>query len=232
MDTYCVIKLLHYIVGDLMLRADMHIHTKYSYSAKGKRECWNEPKKILKMAAKKRLDIIAITDHHTIRGGLEVKKLNKSKDLTVIVGSELRTNFGEFIAYNLNEEIETHDFYEAYDKAKSQGAVITIPHPFDKFRRSKLNEEGRNFLVKRKVMIEGINARTWNRYNKKAQAFAKKHRLRMTAGSDAHLLWEIGGAITYYKSVDDIGKPQGIKLETFPYRCLLPFAYTAVIKRI
>lgn len=58
------------------LSIDMHVHTKYS------KDAIIEPKKI-----KTKLDGLAITDHNTIKGGLEVQKYLKDK--IVIVGSEI-----------------------------------------------------------------------------------------------------------------------------------------------
>ena len=50
------------------MKFDLHIHSKYSHDGV------MEPKKIVDIAIKKKLDGIAITDHDTIRGGLESKK--------------------------------------------------------------------------------------------------------------------------------------------------------------
>ena len=73
------------------MRYDLHMHT---YRSK----CSNlRPDVILKLAKKKGLDGIAITDHHEIRGALEVKKLNKDKDFEVIVGEEISTNYGDVL---------------------------------------------------------------------------------------------------------------------------------------
>ena len=57
-----------------MKKYDLHIHTNYSSCSR------INPKKLLKIAKKRGLDGIAITNHNTIQGGLEVKKLNKDKN--------------------------------------------------------------------------------------------------------------------------------------------------------
>ena len=62
------------------MKYDLHMHTHYS-------RCSNlKPQTILKLAKKRRLDGIAITDHHEIKGALEIKKLNNGKDFEVIIG--------------------------------------------------------------------------------------------------------------------------------------------------
>ena len=51
-----------------MMKYDLHMHTHYS-------KCSNlKPDTILKLAKREKLDGIAITDHHEIKGALEVKK--------------------------------------------------------------------------------------------------------------------------------------------------------------
>lgn len=59
---------------------DFHIHSKFSYDS------LLSPKRILRIAKKRGLDGIAITDHNTIRGALEASKFNNS--LSVIIGSD------------------------------------------------------------------------------------------------------------------------------------------------
>jgi len=51
---------------------DFHIHSKFSYDS------LLSPKRIVRIAEKRGLDGIAITDHNTIRGALEASKFNKS----------------------------------------------------------------------------------------------------------------------------------------------------------
>ena len=80
---------------------DLHIHSKYSFDS------LLSPKTILKVAKKKGLTGIAVTDHNTIRGGLEVKEINKDRDFTVIVGSEVQTEIGDIIGLYLSDEIKS-----------------------------------------------------------------------------------------------------------------------------
>ena len=66
------------------MRYDLHMHTYHS-------KCSNlKPKTILKLAKKNKLDGIAITDHHEIKGAIEVKNLNKNKDFEVMFYPQMR----------------------------------------------------------------------------------------------------------------------------------------------
>ena len=53
---------------------DLHIHSKYSFDS------IMSPKRIVKVAQDNGLDCIAITDHDSIKGGLEAKKYENEKE--------------------------------------------------------------------------------------------------------------------------------------------------------
>ncbi len=71
------------------MKADLHIHSKYSgiggYWKLRYYDSVEEPRNILKYAKKKNIDIIAITDHNTIRGGIEGKKLVRNLELRLLL---------------------------------------------------------------------------------------------------------------------------------------------------
>jgi predicted metal-dependent phosphoesterase TrpH len=82
----------------IYMKYDFHTHTKYSADG------YIEPKILVKVAAKVGLTGIAVTDHNTIKGGLEAKKY-ENNEIEVIVGSEILTDKGEVIGIFLTEEI-------------------------------------------------------------------------------------------------------------------------------
>jgi len=49
----------------------------------------NKPLEIIKTALKKGINAISVTDHNTIKGSLEAKKLSKEYNILVITGIEL-----------------------------------------------------------------------------------------------------------------------------------------------
>ena len=62
-----------------MCKVDTHVHTKYSGNSKKIPvipDCISRPDKILKYADKRGIDFLAITDHDTIKGGIETKNLH------------------------------------------------------------------------------------------------------------------------------------------------------------
>ncbi|MGB7001848.1 MAG: PHP domain-containing protein [Halobacteriota archaeon] len=168
------------------MKYDLHIHSKYSSDGV------LELEKIIKIATKRGLNGIAITDHNTIKGGLKAKKY-ETDDFKVIVGSEIMTERGEIIGLFLEEEIKSKDVQDVISEIDEQNGITVIPHPFDELRHSAFHpaEEDAKFID----CIEGFNSRCiYQKYNKKAVEFAMKHNLTITAGSDAHFSNEIGNA--------------------------------------
>jgi len=168
------------------MRYDLHIHSKYSSDGV------LDPEKIVKIAIRRGLNGIAITDHDTIKDGLKAKKY-ENDDFKVIVGSEIATERGEIIGLFLEEEIEPGDVQAVILEIKNQNGIIVVPHPFDELRHSAFHptEEDAKLID----CIEVFNSRcVFQKYNDKALEFALKHNLAITAGSDAHFANEIGNA--------------------------------------
>ena len=80
-------------------------------------------------------------------------------------------------------------------RVKAQGALVYIPHAFDRIRPSALKRETLERILPDIDIIEVLNSRCIiPRDNAKARHFAKKYRLLTSAGSDAHTPGEIGNA--------------------------------------
>ena len=165
---------------------DLHIHSIYSKDAILK------PERIIKMAKKKGLSGIAITDHGTIKGALKTKSV-AFDNFMVIVGAEVQTDKGEIIGLFLNEEIKSRKFAEVIDEIKDQDGITVLPHPY-KNRQCDPKD-----LVEMVDLVEGLNARTSKELNYRAQNLAKNFGLPIIAGSDAHTPFEIGQAQTIIK---------------------------------
>lgn len=144
------------------------------------------------------MDGFAITDHNTIQGALEVKKLRKDREIEVIVGEEVLTDSGELLVYYLNKGIPQGPLPEVLDAARSQGALVALAHPTDLLRRHFPAETVRRWR-QRFHAVETFNSRTlWPMFNDSAFQVAKANGLARIAGSDAHFSYEIGGAVTLF----------------------------------
>jgi hypothetical protein len=178
-----------------ILKADFHIHSHFSADSD------MAPETIIKTAKQRGLDIIAVTDHNTIRGGLETQKIAKA--LIVFVGAEIKTKVGEVIGLNLKKDVPPYlSLAETCSLIRGQGGLVFIPHPFDKFR-SGIGKEMEK-IIDFVDAVEVFNARTMaNRFNKEAMEFAQKHKLPFFAGSDAHFTNELGMAFMLIDSKKD-----------------------------
>jgi len=172
------------------MKFDLHIHTQYSMDSSSK------PERIMKIAKKRGMDGVAVTDHNNIRGWNHMIDAAKKFGLMLVLGEEvrIRDNNGsyEILGLFLNDRIKARDFDEVVDQIKEQGGIACLPHPFDPF---KVKFKDRDSLAKKIDAVEVFNARCpLPIYNEKALVFAKKHKLGMTAGSDAHTEQEVGRA--------------------------------------
>jgi len=178
------------------LKIDLHIHSQYSTDGLSK------PESIVKRAKKKGLDGIAITDHNNTQAWKPLLSLAKKHGLLVVKGEELKVKehgekIGELLCYFLQEEITALELPEIIDAAKQQDAPLFIAHPFDLFR----NKWKRMGYWKELHGIEAFNSRCiLNSWNKKAMKFARENHFPVTAGSDAHVPWEIGHAFIECKA--------------------------------
>ncbi len=169
-----------------MLKADLHVHTRYSPDS------ISSPEQIVQRCLEIGINCLAITDHNSIAGALETKRIAPFK---IIVGEEILTNQGEIIGYFLSEEIPPHlSPEETVKRIKAQGGLVCIPHPCDSLRpQSRLQRRALERIMPQVDLIEVFNSRTLLfRDAARARQLADKHGLPGTAGSDAHVVQEIG----------------------------------------
>ncbi len=193
------------------MKYDLHNHTHYS-------KCSNlKPELLLKLVRKRGMNGIAVTDHNTIKGALKVKKLNKDKNFEVIIGDEVKTNYGDVLTYYLQEEIKSREFFSVVDEVKKQDGLIAIPHPFRTSTNPELKFRYPIEKIKNKIdAIECFNARMLPGNNEKAQRLAEKLNIPGIAGSDAHFRFEIGRAYTVFN--DNLSLRKAIKQNKTRYK--------------
>jgi hypothetical protein len=169
---------------------DLHIHSKYSGHSLLK------PQDIARIARRKGLDGVAITDHDEIEGAVELKT-----DFPTIVGEEISSDEGDIIGLFLNEKVSEGPALDVIDKIRSQGGLVVMPHPFDSMRREALRSEE---ICRKGDLIEVFNSRVIRKEdNLKARDFARRVGLPGIVGSDAHSSMEIGRCWMDIASADD-----------------------------
>lgn len=175
---------------------DLHSHTLWS------KDCLTPFETIIRKCEQRGVDRIAITDHNTAEGALAFQKIAPN---LVIVGEEIMTPQGEILAYFVQESVPAGlSPEETIRRLRDQGAVISVSHPFDRYRKGAWREEDLSRIMGLVDAIEVFNARCVRpEDNQLAAAFAQRHGLIGTAGSDAHTPVEYGRAMTRLQPFHD-----------------------------
>ena len=167
-------------------KIELHCHTAASPDS------FVKVKDLIKIARKRGLDRLVITDHNTIAGALYAKTLDPE---LIIVGEEILTTRGELLAFFVKEEIPKGlKPLEAIKHLRDQNAFISVSHPFDRLRHGWELVD----LIEITPLVDAIeifNARSFiSTINEEAKEYARANNLKGTIGSDAHTLVEVGRA--------------------------------------
>ena len=168
-------------------KVELHSHTLYS------KDCLIKLDDVIRTCQQRGIDRIAITDHNTAAGGLELAKL--APDL-IIPGEEIMTTEGEILAFFVKETVPAGlTPAETIKRLRDQGAVISVAHPYDRVRKGAWVESELLKIVADVDALEVFNARCiFPEDNAKALAFAQEHSKPSTVGSDGHITYEYGHA--------------------------------------
>ena len=171
----------------MIYKMDSHIHSEYSPDSKSK------IKDIIKTAESRNIDIIAISDHNTVEGLKEARKLTKNNEILAIPSIEISALEGHILGFGCEENIKRDlPGGETIDLIHDQGALAIIPHPYCFYRHGLLCKADYKDL---KIdAIETRNARFIAGYcNRKAKNLSEKENYPGLGASDSH----------YYKFVGD-----------------------------
>jgi len=171
-----------------MMHVEFHCHTIFS------KDSLTSPQKLVETCRRKGIDRVVVTDHNTIAGAQTAQKLDPE---LVIVGEEILTTKGVILAAYVAEEIPPYlSPQETIKRLKDQGAFISVSHPFDKMRNGGWREDDLLEILPDVDAIEVYNSRCMNpKFNWDAKAFAEKHNIPGTVGSDAHAAFELGKSL-------------------------------------
>lgn len=185
-----------------MLKADFHMHTRFSPDSEV------SPERLVERCLEVGLDCIAVTDHNTVEGAIAVREL---APFTVIVGEEVRSAQGEITGLFLKETIPPDlPPVETARLIKDQGGIVSIPHPFDRFRSEVISSAALDEITAYADIVEVFNARNnMSADDRKAEEYAREHGLLTSAVSDAHTTMELGR--TYTEMPDFDGSPEDFK---------------------
>ncbi len=177
-------------------KVELHSHTVWS------KDCLIGLDQMVRECERKGVDRIAITDHNTAQGALELAK--RAPDL-VIVGEEIMTTQGELLCFFMQATIPRGlTPPETIKRLREQGAFISVSHPYDRLRKGAWKEADLLAIIDQVDAIEIFNSRClYPTDNVKAYALAKRIGKPGTVGSDAHIRFEIGRSTLRMRSFED-----------------------------
>ena len=185
-----------------MLKADFHMHTNYSPDSLLK------PERLVERCIEVGLNCIAVTDHNTTDGAFAVREI---APFIVIIAEEVGTSEGEVTGLFLQETIPRGlSPVETAKRIKEQGGLVSLPHPFDRFRSEVITRSGIEDVLPYADIVEVFNSRNnMDEDNRKAYEFAGEHGLLTSGVSDAHTAIELGRTYVIMPEFD--GTPEGFK---------------------
>jgi predicted metal-dependent phosphoesterase TrpH len=160
---------------------DLHNHTHRSYDAQ------NRPDDYERAHAAGLIDVVAITDHNTIAGALELREV---ASFPVIVGQEIDTTDGELIGLFLDEPVPAGlPALETAERIRGRGGLVYLQHPFYRLVRNRMRGAVREELRGRGLIdvVEAANGGPFTASaNARALAWARASGIPHAASSDAH----------------------------------------------
>lgn len=178
------------------MRFDLHIHSRYSDGRASVEE-------ILRVARRKGLDGIAVTDHNTLDGSMAALRIARSRypEMIVVRGVEIDTSEGHLIVLGVDEMPASGKTpEETIEEAHDLGGIAVLPHPYHLFRHSigRIPPVDAVEVCNSKYIL-GIS-------NLRARMEARRLSIPMVAGSDAHLAETVGLGVTIVEaaSEDDV----------------------------
>ena len=184
-------------------RIDLHVHTRHSHDSGAPVDS------VLQRCRDSGLDLVAITDHDNILGGMEAREKGV---LPVIVGEEIKSSQGDLIGLFLDEVVPPRlTPLETAKRIKDQGGLVGVPHPFDRIRPTAMRLSALLEILPWVDFLEGYNAHTMlSADNRRGLEFASRHSLPVVSSSDSHSAYELGRTYTEAPATELDGTPDGL----------------------
>ena len=186
-----------------MGKADLHIHTRYGDGMA------TVPQLLDHAEALGGFDVIAVTEHDTLRAGAEARELHARhpRPFDVICGEEVTTLDGHLLALFIDEPVPSfRRAEETLVAIHAQGGLAIVPHPLSWLTRSF---SARAIDRVAAVQNDGVYFDAIEEYNgspagrvTSAKARRLNHErfdLAAVGSSDAHFLESIGSAYTTFE---------------------------------
>jgi len=199
------------------LRLDAHVHTAFSKTISDRyirwslKESYNSPQQVYRRAKASGLDLVAVTDHDTVSGALEI-----AHHPDVIIGCEVTAIFAGDgvpvhlgvldITENQHREIDElrHDVRELMPYLRQEEIFTTLNHVASRVS-GPITAKHIIALMPWVDGIETLNGAPLPSQNRTATALAEAFGKSPVAGSDSHTLSRIGRTYLEADATDRAG---------------------------
>lgn len=189
------------------LRIELHCHTVASHDGHITFDG------LVRVARRRGIDVVAITDHDTIEGAVEFRMFAERRDVgpRIVVGEERTLEDGSHvIGLFLREAVRSSTLAEAVREIAEQGGICVLPHPFR--RRDGVLREGAvgGDIATGPEEIAGL-ARAFEIFNPKCSPEENRRArellgtgLAVVGGSDAHYEADVGECVNVVAYETDV----------------------------
>lgn len=181
----------------MRLKIDLHVHTSYSDGSGSIRE-------IIRVAERKGLDGLAITDHNALDGYFEAKSYSSS--LIILPGYEVSTDAGHILVIGLEEKPPFNitsqgaaQYIKVVEWVRLNGGLSILAHPAT--GRFKMNK----WMQYKPDAVEVLNSLyPLNYFVRRGLKLSSVLGVASVGGSDAHKPTDVGNAYTIVDLNDDL----------------------------
>lgn len=185
---------------------DLHVHT-YPKSD----DSFMGVDDLIQAAKAAGLDGVCLTEHDAFWDMDDVNALSRRHDFLVLPGSEINTDTGHALVFGLQRYVfGLHKPTFLRVAAAEEGAVVIAAHPYRRrfleepaenpeARREMLERAGRDGFFEFCDAIETVNGRGTVMQNGFSRDLGELLGAKMTGGSDAHRLEQLGTAATRFQ---------------------------------
>jgi predicted metal-dependent phosphoesterase TrpH len=189
------------------MRCDLHVHSRFSGRSTLPvlrhlcNESYAEPEAVHAEARRRGMDLVTLTDHDTIEGGLAIAGRPDtflSEEVTCLLPDRRELHIGVYDLTEAQHEViatRRADAESLFAYVAEQGLPATLNHPFSALTGERETRDLET-AFRRVRLVETVNGMLPAATNRAAARIAESWNLGRVGGSDSHTLLSVASAHT------------------------------------